>query len=187
MIDITRPSRQRGFSLIEIAIVVTVLAIIASIAIPPAVNLLRSFRASADARNIAAQLALAKMRAANAFTQTRLNCDPTANSCQLEVCTSKGASACNTFSAEGGPVLLSQGSSFSFGSITTAAGSQTSIQNTNQIIFNSRSMPVDNTGAPTGNYALYLANQNGDYYAISVYATGRVAVWHYSNNAWVAQ
>ena len=177
---------QRGFSYIEVAIVVVILMLIASIAIPQAISTMRAFRASSDARSVASQLALAKMRSADGFTQARLNCDVTANSCQLEVCTSKGASTCNTFSAEGGPVLLSQGVSFGYGSITTPAGSQTSIQNTPQVLFNSRSLPVDSTGAPTGNYGLYLTNQSGTY-AVTVYASGRIAVWRYGNGVWSIQ
>jgi Tfp pilus assembly protein FimT len=177
-------NRRGGFSTIELAIVVTIFMLIASIAIPQAISTVRAFRASSDARSLATQLALAKMRAADGFTQSRLNCDFTGKSCQLEICTSKGASTCNTFSAEGGPVLLSQGMSFGFGSITTPAGTQTTIQNTAQILFNSRSLPVDNTGAPTGNYGLYLKDQYGNQYAVTAYASGRIAVWRYGNGVW---
>ena len=184
---IRRDSGRRGFSTIELAIVVTIFMLIAVIALPQFMSTMRVFRASSDARSIASQLALAKMRAANGFTQARLNCNVTTNSCQLEICTSKGTSACNTFSAEGGPVLLSQGMTFGFGSITTPAGTQTSIQNTPQVLFNSRSLPVDNTGAPTGNYGLYLTDQNGNNYAVTVYASGRIAVWRYGSGVWSIQ
>jgi Tfp pilus assembly protein FimT len=177
---------QCGFSSIELAMVVVILAIIASVAIPVTMTIMRAARASADARAIANQLALAKMRAADGFTQSRLNCNLAGNSCQLELCTSKGASACTTFSSEGGPVLLSTGTSFGFGSITTPAGSQTSIQNSSQTLFNSRSLPIDNSGAPTGNYAIYLNNQTSQY-AVSVYASGRVAVWRYGSGTWISQ
>jgi prepilin-type N-terminal cleavage/methylation domain-containing protein len=182
-----RSDLQHGFSIIELAIVLTIVAIIATIAIPLFSKTMSAFRASSDARSLASQLALTKMRAANGFTQARLNCDLTANSCQMEICTSKGASACNAYTAEGGALALSQNSSFGFGTITTPAGSQTSIQNTAQIVFNSRSLPVDSTGAPNGNYALYLANNNGDRYAVTVYASGRVAVWRYNGGAWSVQ
>jgi prepilin-type N-terminal cleavage/methylation domain-containing protein len=182
-----RVNRQGGFSATELVIVVVVFAIIIAIAIPQAVGILRSNRVLSDTRSIASQLALAKMRAADGFTQTQLSCDTTANTCQLQVCTSKGAGGCNTFSNEGGPVLLSQGVSFGFGNLTTPAGSQTTIQNTTQIAFNSRSIPVDNTGAPTGNYGLYLTDQSGNTYAVTVYASGRIAVWRYGNGVWSIQ
>ena len=177
----------RGFSLIELAIVITIFLLILSIALPQALTTLRAFRASSDARSIASQLALAKMRAADGFTQARLNCDLTNKSCQLEVCTSKGASACNTFSAEGGSIPLSKEMTFGFGGITTPAGSQTLIQNTAQILFNSRSLPIDNTGTVTGNDALYLTNYLGDTYAVTVYASGRIALWRYGNGVWSSQ
>ena len=178
---------EAGFSLVELAIVVTIILLILSLALPTVISSMRAFRASADARGIAAQLALTKMRAANRFTQARLNCDTATNSCRVETCTSKGASTCNTFTAEGETIRLSQGSSFSFGSITAPAGSQTSIQNTTQILFNSRSIPVDSSGAVTGNYALYVMNPAGNQYAVTVYASGRVAVWRYNSGTWNAQ
>jgi Tfp pilus assembly protein FimT len=182
-----RTSDVRGFSLLELAIVITAILLILSIALPQVVTTLRTFRASSDARSIASQLALAKMRAADGFTQARLNCDLTNNSCLLEVCTSKGTGTCNTFSAEGGAITLSKEMTFGFGNITTAAGSQTSIQTTAQILFNSRSLPIDNTGAVTSNDALYLTNQAGDTYAVTVYASGRIALWRYGNGVWNTQ
>jgi len=182
-----RQKFENGFSLIELAIVVTIILLILSLALPSVLSSMRAFRASADARSIAAQLALAKMRAANRFTQARLNCDTATNSCRVETCTSKSASTCNTFTAEGETINLSQGSSFSFGTITTPAGSQTSIQNSTQVLFNSRSVPVDSTGAVTGNYAVYVTNQSGNQFAVTVYASGRVAVWRYGGGAWHSQ
>ena len=178
---------ENGFSLVELAIVVVIILLILSMALPSVISSMRAYRASADARAIAAQLALTKMRAANAFTQARLNCDTTANTCRVETCTSKGASTCNTFTAEGETIYLSIGSSFSFGSITTPAGSQTSIQNSAQILFNSRGIPVDSSGAVSGNYALYVMNPSGNQYAVTVYASGRIAVWRYGSGTWNAQ
>ena len=180
-----RDSSAGGFSLVELLVVVGLIVIIAGIAIPRAIETQRALRASSDARSLASQLALAKMRAASAFTQSRLNCDVSARSCQLELCTSKGASSCNTFLPDGGSrILLSQNINFDFGSITTPAGTQATIQNTPQILFNSRSIPVDNTGVPTGNYALYITGQAGNTYAVTVSPTGQVAAWLYSGGAW---
>lgn len=176
-----------GFGLLELIIVLAIFSIISAFAFIRVNSALQSYRALSNARNLASQLALAKMRAANGFTQSRLNCDLTAKSCQLEICTSRTGSTCNTFSAEGGTLLLAQGTTFGFGGLTTAAGTQTTIQNTAQILFNSRGIPVDSTGAPTGNYALYVTNQVGDVYAVTVYATGRVAAWRYGSGAWSIQ
>ena len=179
-----RDSSAGGFSMVELVVVVVLIMLIAAFVIPQAIGMQSALRATSDARSLASQLALAKMRSANAFTQSRLNCDVSARSCQLEVCTNKGVSSCNTFSPDGGPILLSQNITFGFGNITTPAGTQTTIQNTPQILFNSRSIPVDNTGAPTGNYALYITGQTGSTYAVTVSPTGRVAAWLYSGGGW---
>ena len=163
-----------------------IVAIVLSIAIPAILTFTRSSRASADAKKIATQLARAKTLAAQGFTQTRLNCDLAGNSCQLEVCAVKGATECTTFGTEGGPVLLSEGTTFSFGSIRNPAGSQSIIQNTGQIVFNSRSLPIDSLGASTGEYAIYITN-NSNTYAVTVDNSGRVSVWRYGNGSWTAQ
>ena len=178
---------EAGLGLIEVAIVVAILMILASLAIPQIIRTRRALRAVSDARGIASQLALAKMRAADGFTQTRLNCSVAGRTCQLEICTNKGTTTCNTFSAEGGPLRLSDDSAFGFGTITAPAGSQTTIQNTLQVLFNSRSLPIDTSGAPSGNYAIYLTNAAGDSYAVSVFASGRVALWRYNNGSWSVQ
>lgn len=177
-------NRRRGFSLIELVVVLTVTMILAAIMIPNVTTFLRSYRSSSNARDIASQLALAKMSAAAGFTQAELNCTLAGTSCQLAVCTTKGATVCTTYTNQGGPILLSQGMSFGYGSITTPAGSQTTISNSNPIVFNSRSIPIDSSGAPTGNDALYLTDSKGDTYALSVYVSGRVAVWRYTGSAW---
>lgn len=179
-----RAKRLRGFSITEMVMVVAILFILSAIAIPNATRMLQSYAAASNARSLAATLAMAKMDAARNFTQTQLNCNLAANSCQIQVCTSKGVTACNAFSAEGGPVALSHGTSFGFGSISAPAGTQTTIQNTAQIVFNSRGIPVDNTGTLTGDDGLYLTGQGGTTFAVTVNATGKIAVWQYDNGAW---
>ena len=187
VMNVKRQRTEDGFSAVELLIVFAIITIVAGFAIIELNNTIQSYRASSNTRNIASQLALAKTRAGGAFTQSRLNCNLTAKSCQLEICTTKVGSTCSAYSAEGGPILLAQGTSFGFRSITTPAGTQTTIQNTAQILFNSRGVPVDNTGAATGNYGLYVTNQAGDVYAVTVYASGRVSAWQYSNGAWSLQ
>ncbi len=177
-------NRLRGFSFLEMAVVITIFLILAAILIPSGATFVQYYRSSSNVRDIASQLALAKMTAASNFTQAELNCTLTGNSCQMEVCATKGATVCTTYSNVGGAILLSQGVSFGFGSISTAAGTQTTIQNTSPIVFNSRSIPIDNTATPTGNDALYLTDKSGVTYAVSVYASGKVAVWRYNSGTW---
>jgi prepilin-type N-terminal cleavage/methylation domain-containing protein len=181
-----RAKRQRGFTMIELAVVAAIFVVIASIALPGAMRMVRSYGASSSARTLASQLALAKMRAAEGFTQEELNCTLTSNSCQLETCTTKGASTCTTFSNDGGPVYLAQGISFGYGSITTPAGTQTTISNTTPIIFNSRGIPITAAGVVSATDAIYLTDQYGDIYAVTVNASGKITTWVYSGSSWQA-
>ena len=178
-----RTNLVRGFSFLEIVIVLLIVMSILCITIPAVQTILGSYQAAADARSLAIQLALVRMRAGADFTQARLNCDLVAKSCQLEIFNK----TTGQFQAEGGAQFLSQGVSFGFGSITTPAGTQTTIQNSANILFNSRGIPVDSTGAATGNYALYLTDQAGRRYAVTVFASGRVGMWQYSGGAWTSQ
>lgn len=156
-----------------------ILLIAAAISIPLLETAIKSYRAGADASAVASQLALARMRAAADFTRVEVVFDAANGNYELEVLnTSTGA-----YQLEGGVQYLSSGSSFTFGTISAPAGGQTTIQQTSPIIFNSRGLPVDSTGAPTATDAIYVAS-NGNNYAVSVSVTGEIRVWQYSHSAW---
>lgn len=184
----TRCSKHmRGFTVSEVLITLLVIMVLSAIAIPSIQSVVQSYRTAESARGIASQLSLARMRAASAFKQTELNCSSTTNSCQVQVC-SAASNPCAGFSPTAeSTFFLPTGISFGYGNISTAAGTQTAIANNLQMIFNSRGIPVDTTGAPTANYAMYVTDQGGNTFAVSVYATGRVTVWKYMSSAWSAQ
>ena len=181
-----RGNRQLGFTMLELVVCATVILVVASIALPSVMRLMRSYRAQSSARLLAGQLALAKMRAAESFTQAELNCIAASNSCQLQLCTTKGVGTCTAFTNEGGPIALAQGVTLSYGSVSTPAGTQSPIANTSSILFNSRGIPITAAGVPTANDAIYLTDQFGGTYAVTVYATGKVSVWVYSGSTWRA-
>src|SRR5215469_12321449 len=112
-------TEPRGFSLVEFMLSLTIFAIFAFASLGVQ-GVLRSTRIQADARGIASQLQLARMRAASDFTKVRIKCNLAANTYQLEVW-SKGAGA---YQVEGGVTNLSSQVSFSTDSIATAAGAQ---------------------------------------------------------------
>ena len=197
------PRKEQGFALIELVMVVAIALIIIGMAVPTFFSMRRNFRITGDARDIAAEILVAKMRAASDFTQARARFDTSANTFQIELWDKTGSTAacagtpCWYVDAPSGTMYLSQGVSFGFGAQSnpppntqaaiglapgctpgsgTNPGGGTAIANTACVVFNSRSMPIDTTGAPTTNDAIYLTDGNG-VYATTISATGLLQTW----------
>jgi len=212
---VSRPTRQKayrnhGFTMIELMLVVTGIIILSAIAIPSVTGLARSFRIAGDTRDIAAQLNVARIRAAANFTHARVYIDLTRNTFQLEVWNKAGGcwvadsdptNTCLTYTSgapSGTVVNLSQGDTFGFGSLTAGptAGqttiaqaaqcldnSGTAITNTACIVFNSRGIPINATTlAPLASGAFYTTN-GSVVDGVTVSATGSLQTWSASADA----
>jgi Tfp pilus assembly protein FimT len=192
-----RFGNARGFNVIELALVMMIILITLTEALPSLQGFLRSYRAAGDAKSISSQLALARMRSAANFTQARLYFDLASKSYHLETYNK----TTGQFRTEGGAQNLAGIDSFGYGTLSTPAGTQTvlgqsaactdssghSIANTSCILFNSRSVPVDSAGATTSNDAVYLTDGSGGYFSVTVSPSGRISVWRYIGSAWVAR
>jgi prepilin-type N-terminal cleavage/methylation domain-containing protein len=180
-------NKQAGFSLIELVIVITIMLIVAAFALPNLTAMLRSYRAMNDARGIAAQLSLARMRAASESAPARLNFNLAANSYQLEVCTSLCNQAGATYLPDPGtaPQVLSQGVTFGAGGVANAPAGLPAVAQSALIIFNSRGISVDAAGAPIGTAAIYITNNSGAVCAVTVSIGGQpTARLHQSGSTW---
>jgi len=175
-----RTGPARGFTLIEMVFVAAVMLVFLAFSILNLASAWKSFEAQSDARGIANQLSLARLRAAAEFTQARLNFNLAAGTYKLET------NQLGVWTREGSVYNLSAANAFSFGSVTSPAGTQTApIAQTALIVFNSRGIPVDaTTGTPTGNDAIYLRNTNGQYYAVTVSPSSRINVWQLNGSTW---
>ena len=172
---------SRGVSLIELVITIAIILVLTAVSLPSFSKTLQSFRGVGDARRIASMLQLTQMRAGAMCSRTRLNVNLAAGTFALQVYNR----ANNTWGTEGGTESLSPKDSFGFGTISTPAGGQTTITETPQIMFNSRTIPVDSLGSPTGSYANYLSNGMGDFYAVTVSITGQISIWQFNGSVWV--
>jgi len=185
---------QNGFTLLELLVVLGLSGVIAAIAVPMMGNTMADFRLSGDARGLHSALSAAKMRAAAAFSQSRLFVDLDGGSFHVEIL-SKGATP--SWVAEGGTTYLSTGVAPGFGDIetppantqhaigqapqcVTAAG--VAIGNTACVVFNSRGIPIDTTGAPTANAAVYVTDGSA-VYGVTVHAGGMIELWKSMANA----
>jgi len=190
--------RQRGFSMIELLVVTLIALIIAAMAVPGFQNIERYLRIAGDSRNLFSITAQAKMKAAAQFTHARARVGLASNMYGLEIW-DKGSTACPSgcWSVIGGPQPLSQGVTPGFGTVTnpplntqatlaqaplcltTAPGSTSPATTPNDVCieFNSRGIPVDNTGTPVGNGAFYVTDGNS-VYGVTVSVSGLIQSWY---------
>lgn len=171
--------RQRGFSLVQMLVVVSIVCLVSGIAAPIFLNSARPMRLRNDAHALANLITMARMRASTEFAHVEVYCTPSPTSgpayCQLK---SLGFNVTNlpaNWVNEPQTVYLSENVSFGipptintpvlnqptgtcpFGSASAYQGDAqqytpcATANTTNPVIvFNSRGMPVDPTGS-TGN------------------------------------
>jgi prepilin-type N-terminal cleavage/methylation domain-containing protein len=171
---------QRGFSMIELSIVVLILGILAAMVVPNILTTTQTTRMASDLRSISAQISLARMRAASQASKSRLNFDLSANTYQIEVWNG------SSWVIYGAVSSLGTGDTFGFGSVTTPAGQQSTIAQTSPIYFNSRGIATDSSGTPIGTSAIYFGNSRAQYGALAVSIAGQPTAYTYSGSAWVA-
>ena len=180
---------DQGFSLLEMMMVVALLGVLTVIAVPMSGNTIKYLKLSGDARELANITAVAKMRAAAKFTQSRVYIDRAGRSFYVQTY-DKATAAWVT---EGGATSLSSTVVFGYGPVTDPpADTQTTIDqspecpdtgsppapiaNTSCIVFNSRGIPIDSTGSPLGTNAIYV-NDGIAVYGITIAATGFIRTW----------
>jgi prepilin-type N-terminal cleavage/methylation domain-containing protein len=196
------PKDSRGFSLIELMMVVAIMGVLVAITVPMSGNTIRYLKLSGDAREISNATAVAKMRAAAKFTQSRLFLDIAGRAFYVQTYDKTA----NTWNTEGGATSLSSTVIYGYGPVGTpppntqttigqapvcqdTASPPVDIANTACIIFNSRGIPVDNTGSPTGMDAVYVTDGTS-VYGVTVAATGFIRTWqtnYTSTPSWTLQ
>lgn len=176
--------------MLEILIVLAIFGILAAIVMPVGGAAVDSYKLSGQAHAIAYQIALAKMRAAASFTQARVFIDLANKTYRLETWNS----TTSLWTVDGGTEQLPRLISFSVGSadapppstqgaigqaaaclngVDTASGT---VDSSSCVVFNSRGVPIDATGAPTGDDAVYLTDGSA-VYGTTVSATGMTQQW----------
>jgi len=179
--------KRRGFTLVELLVVVALAGVLAALAAPAMSSATRGYRLAGDARTLAHTVSLAKMRAAAAFTRVRLRADTGARTFSVEEWNG------SAWVVHGGSQGLSQGIAFGFGGLVSAPpNTQTTIAlssaclddavppapiaGTACIVYNSRGVPINSSGAPAGGNGLYLTDGVA-VYATMVAATGLSTLW----------
>jgi prepilin-type N-terminal cleavage/methylation domain-containing protein len=181
-------ARQDGFSILELLATLAIVGVLATIALPSGTRTINDLRLRGDARSLHNTVALAKMRAAARFSRERVYADLGAGTYHLQYW---DKTAGDWLNEDDKTVELSSGVAFGYGGLGTpppntqaAIGQSTAcltkanapISSSACIVFNSRGIPVDGTGSPTGNNAFYITDGSGTY-AVTLSATPLIRLW----------
>jgi prepilin-type N-terminal cleavage/methylation domain-containing protein len=189
-----RFSDSRGFSVMELLVVVAIIAVIVAIAAPQLSSFNRAYWIRNNADGIADLVNLARMRAAGTFSRMEVSCSATTNQCSIQT----QAYGSSTWSADSNKetVTLAPGVSFGIPSgASVGAGGQSSIAPyqgskaqsiSYAMIFNSRGLAIANNsnGTAVTDYALYLVGPNNISMAIATDGSGKPAVYMLNGSTW---
>ncbi len=168
---------NRGFSLVELVVVLALAGVIAAFAFPVLTGSLRGMQLVSDARKIATSMSYAKLSATSQMTSYRLSFDLDSNQWSLL----KRNRMSGVFELQQTVNQLSDGvsnSQIAFKADSTNAPAGFPTTSSSEITFNSR-------GIPNGIGVIYLSNEDTDF-AISVSLAGKVQIWRYQDNQWAA-
>jgi type II secretory pathway pseudopilin PulG len=174
--------------MIEMLVVLAITGIMAAMALPSLRPAAQGDRLLGDARTLAHNMSLAKMRAAASFTRTRLRVDISARQYSIERWNGTG------WESDGESQVLSSGVSFGHSGITQApphtqttigehlecydnASPPVAISGTQCVVFNSRGVPINPlTSDALGGNGVYLTDGTAVYGSM-VGATGLTNLW----------
>jgi prepilin-type N-terminal cleavage/methylation domain-containing protein len=190
---------QSGYSLIEVMVAMTVLAVLGSFAVPMVESTTNGIKLHDQAEAVASLVGLAKMRATSQFSKSRVYADLISDTYVMQLWDRDAGTWVN----DDAVVTLPNGVEFGFGKVdepppntqdkigfATACTNDLNqpIDKTACINFNSRGIPIDAAGSPVGGNAFYLTDGTG-VRAVTVTATPLIHSWWSSAAApgWVRQ
>ncbi|MBZ5528572.1 MAG: prepilin-type N-terminal cleavage/methylation domain-containing protein [Acidobacteriia bacterium] len=196
-----RMKHQEGFSLIELLIVMLIILVIAAMSIPGFQAIQKYLRISGDARSLYSLAGQAKMQAASQFTHARLRMSLQKGTYWIEMWNK----STNQWQVLHGTQYFSTGVSAGTGTIAAPPANTQNVLAQAPVCyandpstlwwgyaldpsgdvcmeFNSRGVPVDYWGNPTGNDALYITDGNS-VYGLTVNAAGMVQGWTINMNS----
>ena len=184
MIKFELRQNNKGFSLVELSVLLAMMAVLAAFAVPSLNDSMRSMQLGSDARSISTSMTYAKQSAMAQLTHYRLSFTPHSNAWFLE----KLNKSSGAFERQQAVNTLSKGvanSGIAFKNTSDSGPAGFSTTSSTAVRFNSRGLSVDSSGNLTP-AIVYLSNATQDF-AISASLAGKIQLWKRQNGQWVAQ
>jgi prepilin-type N-terminal cleavage/methylation domain-containing protein len=173
---------DKGFSLIELAVVIAVIAIMAAVTVPTISQTMRNLKSRTDARSIATALTVAKLKATSQFTRYQVRFSLSQNRWILE----KFNKNTGEFESDGAETTLSKEDSdyrVAFQTSSSSAPTGFSTTSSDLIRFNSRGVPINIAGVAIADSAVYLQDPD-NLYVVTVSLSGKVQLWQKRSGTW---
>jgi prepilin-type N-terminal cleavage/methylation domain-containing protein len=174
---------SRGFSMVELSMVLAVTAVMAAIAIPVLSSSMRDMQLISDARKISTTMSYAKLSATAQMTNYQMSFDLANNRWSLL----KRNRTSGAYELQQAVNELSLGNANSGVAFKTSSPSGTAPGATGEFLTTSAtSVRFNSRGIPNDRVIVYLSNETTDY-AVSVSLAGKVQIWRYRDNQWIRQ
>jgi len=173
-------NNARGFSLVELMMVVAIIGILAMITAPSFVTGLPTYRIRAAVRDCTSQLRNARHLAIKEKRDVNVVFSPAKGYLEVD---GRNFPAYSSFTATYG-----SGVAFGRGSATSGVGGDSIPAdgidiNDDSFAFTSRGLAEFSAGAVNG--AVYFTNTRGDSYAVAINAAGAVSLLRWRGSTWV--
>ena len=162
--------RDSGFTLAELMVVISIIAIMSAVAIPSLVSWLPNYRLSGAARDVLSAIELARLTAVRENASVGVSFTPGSAAYQLWVDNGEGGGAANDCSQNGTERILRNGQMpYSIAMSSAVFGAASSFR------FNGMGLPLQTDGSPGGG-SVVLTNSKGKTRTITLSSGGNARI-----------
>lgn len=168
-------SKESGFTLLELIIVITIIAIMTSLVTPMYMDYTESSTLRGEAQNIYSLLYNSKMRAVRERDNISVVFDTATTPQRIQVFSNGGLTLVSTFT-------FSSNITYGHGGATKDATKSAGTNFGDDVTFNTNTVTFNNQGTANAGY-VYIENKNDQTYSIGVLTTGLIKIRHW-NGEW---